>query len=235
EQLVRSAFQCAQLVAGDLLGCAGPRCLRRVLAAAAAFARQTKELNISLTAVGLMWNISDYLYHNRDKLSAALSNDAVSVPDVQPDLPPLDRLWMCLYIRLSELCTEPRAPVRRAASQTLFSCIGAHGTLLSKPAWRALLAVQKQSNIASSEKVDTGEHILIHHTRNTAQKQWAETQRAMERAMLGLSLRDQIRNEEIRSRTRVTEIAQRVAKLKWQWAGHIAQRTDGRWGLKVLE
>ncbi|CAG9796213.1 unnamed protein product [Diatraea saccharalis] len=36
--------------------------------------------------------------------------------------------------------------------------------------------VQKQSNIASSEKVDTGEHILIHHTRNTAQKQWAETQ-----------------------------------------------------------
>ncbi|XP_061380307.1 protein MON2 homolog isoform X3 [Danaus plexippus] len=182
EQLVRSAFQCAQLVAGDLLGCAGPRCLRRVLAAAAAFARQTKELNISLTAVGLMWNISDYLYHNRDKLSAALVNE--SVPDVQPDLPPLDRLWMCLYIRLSELCTEARAPVRRAASQTLFSCIGAHGSLLGRPAWRSLLAVlfpmldqvRRHSDVASSEKVDTGEHILIHHTRNTAQKQWAETQ-----------------------------------------------------------
>ncbi|CAH2218259.1 jg1382 [Pararge aegeria aegeria] len=61
------------------------------------------------------------------------------------------------------------------------------------------------------------------------------TQRAMERAMLGVSLRDQIRNEEIRRRTRVTDIAQRVAKLKWQWAGHIARRTDGRWGFKVLE
>ncbi|CAH2208809.1 jg575 [Pararge aegeria aegeria] len=57
------------------------------------------------------------------------------------------------------------------------------------------------------------------------------TQRAMERAML--SLRDD-RNEEIR-RTRVNDIAQRVAKLKWQWAGHIARRTDGRWVLKVLE
>lgn len=54
EQLIRSAFQCVQLIAGDLLGCAGPRCLRRVLAAAAAFAQQTRELNISLTAVGLM-------------------------------------------------------------------------------------------------------------------------------------------------------------------------------------
>ncbi|CAH2232087.1 jg4761 [Pararge aegeria aegeria] len=40
--------------------------------------------------------------------------------------------------------------------------------------------------------------------------------------MLGVSLRDQIRNEQIRRITRVTEIAQRVAKLKWQWAGHIA-------------
>ncbi|CAH2267138.1 jg2876 [Pararge aegeria aegeria] len=57
----------------------------------------------------------------------------------------------------------------------------------------------------------------------------------MERAMLGVSLRDQIRNEEIRRRTRVTDIAQRVAKLKRQWAGHIARRTDGCWGLKVLE
>ncbi|KAI8426656.1 hypothetical protein MSG28_005425 [Choristoneura fumiferana] len=25
------------------------------------------------------------------------------------------------------------------------------------------------------------------------------------------------------------------AKLKWQWAGHIGRRTDGRWGQKVLE
>ncbi|CAH2256264.1 jg22622 [Pararge aegeria aegeria] len=57
----------------------------------------------------------------------------------------------------------------------------------------------------------------------------------MERVMLGVSLRDRIRNEDFRRRTRVTEIAQRVAKLKWKWAGHIARRTDGRWGSKVLE
>ncbi|CAH2217753.1 jg20397 [Pararge aegeria aegeria] len=60
------------------------------------------------------------------------------------------------------------------------------------------------------------------------------TQRAMESAILGVSLRDQIRNGEIRRRTRVTDIAQRVAKLKWQWAGHIVRRKDGRWGPKVL-
>jgi hypothetical protein len=44
-----------------------------------------------------------------------------------------------------------------------------------------------------------------------------------------------IRNDEIRKRTKVTDIARRIADLKWHWAGHIARRTDGRWGGKVLE
>ncbi|CAH2225784.1 jg23401 [Pararge aegeria aegeria] len=47
--------------------------------------------------------------------------------------------------------------------------------------------------------------------------------------MLTESLRDQIRNEEIRRRTRVTNIAQRAAKLKWKWVLCL------RWGSKVLE
>ncbi|CAH2234490.1 jg1632 [Pararge aegeria aegeria] len=59
------------------------------------------------------------------------------------------------------------------------------------------------------------------------------TQRAMESAMLGVSPRDLIRNVDIRRRTRVTDIAQRVAKLKWQWAGHILQRKYGCWGPKA--
>ncbi|KAI8438853.1 hypothetical protein MSG28_011199 [Choristoneura fumiferana] len=41
--------------------------------------------------------------------------------------------------------------------------------------------------------------------------------------------------EKMANRTKVTDIVRRIAKLKWQWAGHIARRTDGRWGQKVLE
>ncbi|CAH2240788.1 jg2488 [Pararge aegeria aegeria] len=44
--------------------------------------------------------------------------------------------------------------------------------------------------------------------------------------ILNGSLRDKIRNVEIRRRTRVTDIAQRVAELKWQWAGHIVRRRE---------
>jgi hypothetical protein len=53
--------------------------------------------------------------------------------------------------------------------------------------------------------------------------------------LLGVSLRDRISNDEISKRTKVADIARRIADLKYQWAGHIARRTDGRWGGKVLE
>ena len=53
--------------------------------------------------------------------------------------------------------------------------------------------------------------------------QFKVAQRAMERAMLGVSLKDRIRNEYIRQRTKVIDIAQRISKLKWQWAGHISR------------
>jgi hypothetical protein len=61
------------------------------------------------------------------------------------------------------------------------------------------------------------------------------TQRAMERAMLGISLRDRRRNEWIRGVTRVTNIVQRVTELKWSWAGHVARMTDGRWTKIILQ
>lgn len=61
------------------------------------------------------------------------------------------------------------------------------------------------------------------------------TQRAMERAMLGLSLRDRIRNEVIWAKTNLIDIARRVSKLKWQWAGHICRKADNHWGRRVLE
>ena len=53
--------------------------------------------------------------------------------------------------------------------------------------------------------------------------------------MLGISLRDKIRNEVIRQKTKVTEVVWKCSKLKWQWAGHIYRRTDRRWSRRVLE
>ncbi|XP_012277509.1 protein MON2 homolog isoform X2 [Orussus abietinus] len=188
EALVRIAFQCLQLVVTDFLPAMPWRCLPLCVDTVAKFGSQTQELNISLTAVQLMWNISDYFHNNQEKLSVSLRGDYASVlPDFPGTtvMPPFDKLWMCLYARLGDLCVDSRPAVRKSASQTLFSTITAHGGLLHQPTWQAVLwqvlfplldKVRSLSNSASNEKVDTSGNILIHHSRNTAQKQWAETQ-----------------------------------------------------------
>lgn len=53
--------------------------------------------------------------------------------------------------------------------------------------------------------------------------------------MLGLSLRDRIPNAEIRRRTRLVDAIERIASIKWNWAGHIARLTDNRWTKKIME
>ncbi|XP_050085365.1 protein MON2 homolog [Anopheles aquasalis] len=187
EALIRIAFQCLQLVVTDFLPVMPWRCLPLCVNTAAKFGSQTQELNISLTAVGLMWNISDYFNQNQEKLSQTVCDDMSVLPDFPGTLnmPHFDRLWMCLYARLGDLCVDPRPAVRKSAGQTLFSTISAHGALLNPPTWQAVLwqvlfplldKVRALSSCASSEKVDTSGNILIHHSRNTAQKQWAETQ-----------------------------------------------------------
>ena len=60
------------------------------------------------------------------------------------------------------------------------------------------------------------------------------TQRAMERAILGILLRERIRNQNIRRRTGVTDVIERTAKLKWQWVGHIGRQDRERWTIKII-
>ena len=66
-------------------------------------------------------------------------------------------------------------------------------------------------------------------------KKLETSQRAMERKMLIVKLKDRIRYTIIRQRTRVTDIVQYVINTKWKWAGHIARVKDNRWTIRVTE
>ncbi|XP_060530472.1 uncharacterized protein LOC132704478 [Cylas formicarius] len=61
------------------------------------------------------------------------------------------------------------------------------------------------------------------------------TQRAMERRMIGVTLRDRINNNIIRERSKVTDVIERLCRLRWSWAGHIARSKDDRWTRRVME
>ncbi|XP_061723667.1 uncharacterized protein LOC133529882 [Cydia pomonella] len=54
-------------------------------------------------------------------------------------------------------------------------------------------------------------------------------QRAMERSILGIKLTDRIRNTTLRSKTRIADVGEKTARLKWDWAGHVYRMHPERW------
>ncbi|MCJ3464060.1 hypothetical protein LNY58_26610, partial [Klebsiella pneumoniae] len=61
------------------------------------------------------------------------------------------------------------------------------------------------------------------------------TQRAMERKMIGVTLRDKKRAEWIREQTGVADIILSIKRKKWTWAGHVMRRKDNRWTVRATE
>uniref|UniRef100_A0A914UKY8 Endonuclease-reverse transcriptase n=1 Tax=Plectus sambesii TaxID=2011161 RepID=A0A914UKY8_9BILA len=71
-------------------------------------------------------------------------------------------------------------------------------------------------------------------TKKDAEK-LAVTERAMERRMLKVSLRDRIPNKHIHEMSKVRDVIYAATKSKLRWARHVAQRTDDRWTSSVTE
>ncbi|KAK3102372.1 hypothetical protein FSP39_010884 [Pinctada imbricata] len=185
EKLIQTGFQSLQLVVTDFLPIIPCKYLQDCVEVIAKFGLQDHELNISLTSIGLLWNVSDFFYQNRDKIRQELDKEMTKEERQKLDMPAFDALWMCLFIRLGHLCVDQRPAVRKSAGQTLFSTISAHGGLLHQDSWKKVLwqvlfplleNVQKLSSTASNVKDEKAlGNILVHHSRDTAQKQWAET------------------------------------------------------------
>lgn len=164
EPLVRRGFQALQLVISDYLPALPTSEVPLCIVVATKFALQQVDINISLTAVGLLWSVADHLFHSQgaetsaghkpcSKMPSLASNVVANIPNVAvpPILSPFlksfqsptpqlaNRLWLLLFASLSDLCADPRAAVRKSASQTLFSTVTAHGTLLEDRSWGVVL------------------------------------------------------------------------------------------------
>ncbi len=72
-------------------------------------------------------------------------------------------------------------------------------------------------------------------TTKREEQQLVTAQRAMERCMLHISLREHIRCEEIRRRSGFRDVITEYKKQKLRWAGHVARIDDNRWTRAVAE
>ena len=111
----------------------------------------------------------------------------IAKDETKNEVDSIESVWMVLYSRLGQLCVDPRPAVRKSACQTLFCTISSHGSVLSVDlhwkdlVWNVLFPLLEQvrhnTSTASRERDKNANHpnFLMHHSRDTAEKQWAET------------------------------------------------------------
>ncbi|XP_050223198.1 uncharacterized protein LOC126673214 isoform X2 [Mercurialis annua] len=219
KDLVTLGFQSLRVIMNDGLASIPTECLPVCVDVTGAYSAQKTELNISLTAIGLLWTTSDFiakgLLHEppEEKETSSVGEHPTvkemngeskeeytvelpeKVKDHRPSLNIIDRdkLLFSVFSLLQRLGADERPEVRNAAVRTLFQTLGSHGQKLSKSMWEDCLwkyvfpALDRASHMAATSSKDESQgkelgtrggkavHMLIHHSRNTVQKQWDET------------------------------------------------------------
>lgn len=168
--IVKIAFSSTSLICGDLLSSLGLANIDRVVEVVWGFASHVRaDLNISLTAVGVLWDVADHV-----RRSGSLSQ------------------WLHIQERLVPLTVDDRPEVRHSAIQTAMRAIEIGGGALEAAEWTILLeqivdvlleTIPRHADPsrvtanaqASSGSLEDGDS-LVHHTRATDTLQWDETQ-----------------------------------------------------------
>ena len=146
-----------------------------------AFGRSHHDVNTALTATGMLWSLADR-DSSSETLDIVLSNLALLSSDSRPEL-------------------------RNCSVNTLFSCVVGLGERFTEDQWKkslndTIFGVMKEIASGINGAEDTGVtedaskdryRVAVHHTRNSASKQWAATQvlavRGLERVLRQYFLR----------------------------------------------
>nr|XP_027114416.1 protein MON2 homolog isoform X2 [Coffea arabica] len=208
KDLIALGFQSLRVIMNDGLSTIPADCLHVCIDVAGAYSAQKNELNISLTAIGLLWTSTDFVVKgashgpqreketdqiNSEKNEQILNSSYPFDDQLLMSIVVRDKLLFSVFSLLQKLGDDERPEVRNSAIRTLFQILGSHGQKLSKSMWEDCLwnyvfpTLDRVSHMAATSSRDEWQgkelgtrggkavHMLIHHSRNTAQKQWDET------------------------------------------------------------
>ncbi len=206
------AFKCLQLVVDDFLERLPREQVPKLLTCAGAFGGQTESVNLSLTAIGMLWTVCDTFADATDATasppaegSGSGSGSGSSSPGeeqdgrcspaaaaaAEPVRSSLHSMWPTMLFQLRRLAVDFRPELRNCAVNTLFSAAVGNGDGLTGADWKQFLldvtfplidqvlastnSASRGANTAVAPELKKGVRMLMHHTRDTDQKQWNET------------------------------------------------------------
>lgn len=162
------AFNTLKLIVDDFLDRVPSGVISELISCMGAFGSQTENVNLSLTAIGMIWTACDHL---TDHARAAS--------------------WGAMLSELQILAVDRRPEVRNCAIHTLFSALTGNGSLFSSDQWRHYLvgvtfplldqilnsraAASATANTGVAPELKKGVKMVMHHSRDTDRKQWDES------------------------------------------------------------
>uniref|UniRef100_A0AC34GU34 Protein MON2 homolog n=1 Tax=Panagrolaimus sp. ES5 TaxID=591445 RepID=A0AC34GU34_9BILA len=172
ERLIEYAYYGVSQTGKEFLEVLPFKCLKMYLNTVATFGKQSKSINISLSAIGLLWHVSDQIrircHHHGE------TNN--------------QQIWLVLFECLGELCVDLRPAVRKSACDTLLQTVASHSDDLTPMSWQIMLSdilfsllekvrvfTKNASNERNDDSTSGNQKFLVHHSRDTPAKQWAET------------------------------------------------------------
>ena len=178
-QALLTAFSCLTLIVDDfleILRSEDANSLTHLVTCLSMFSRQSYDVNISLTSVQMLWKVTDFVMTaSREQGDEKTANSVLNV----------------MLQQLLELSLDLRPEIRNCATNTLFSAIVSNASMLSNVQWLhayeevifpLFLRMESRSKFAmhSNEQalapeIKKGVKMTVHHSRDTAHKQWSET------------------------------------------------------------
>ncbi|KAI9159566.1 Endocytosis and vacuole integrity protein [Blastocladiella emersonii ATCC 22665] len=157
DALVRIAFPSLELLCADYLP-TNPAELDQCIATLRIYALQSADVNISLTCIRLLWTIADSAHARKTH-------------------------WLAVLQQLTLICKDRRPQVRNGCVTSLFRAVASAGTRLHPEQWDTcicdivlpLLDATLHCNTAAPAPAASSAGLVMHHSRDTAEKQWDET------------------------------------------------------------
>jgi hypothetical protein len=203
KETLYDSFNCISLIVDEFLDLIlmDSLLIQAVLESLSLFGSQRIDINTSLTAVEMIWKVADAA------LKAGLAK-ASSLQGTTTDLSggPVENsnnfVMDIMLNLLFDLSMDERPELRHCAINTLFSAMSANSLMLKVEQWQKIFETiifplfektgersknaMKQKEEAFIPEMKKGVKISIHHSRDTAHKQWSETRVLTLRGMLRL-------------------------------------------------
>uniref|UniRef100_A0A0E0FTT0 Protein MON2 homolog n=1 Tax=Oryza nivara TaxID=4536 RepID=A0A0E0FTT0_ORYNI len=159
KDLISLGFQSIRVIMNEGLATIPVQCLDECILVTGAYGTQKTDINISLTAVGLLWTATDFVVKGLISKSAekangmdeeaesggAVKEEVLSSSEKDIKQSPLksvvdyNKLFFSVFSVLQKLGADDRPEVRNSAVRTLFQTLSTHGQKLSKTMWEDCL------------------------------------------------------------------------------------------------